>query len=171
MVTRGECFWVACNRLIIRFFLCLCCSGGGKGGVRRELCMPQVYRPSPISWRAWTYGNSSLPIIYRGAPLHKASNIYLPVLIPSSIWRCQGKSTTFAVTKLAVWFCGLRQCFMWRDLVVLRGNLGCIREQEHQTICRLFWQFRKKHYLCNRKSEEACLVRSSRGGNLETVPL
>ena len=39
MVTRGECFWVACNRLIIRFFVFML-FGRGKGGVRRELCMP-----------------------------------------------------------------------------------------------------------------------------------
>ena len=40
-------------------------------------------------------------------PLHKASSIYLPILVPSSIWICWCKSTTFAVTKLVVWFCGL----------------------------------------------------------------
>ena len=170
MVTRGECFWVACNRLIIRFFVFML-FGRGKGGVRRESCMPQVYRPSPICVVHGLMATRLYPLLYRGSPLHKASSVYLPVLIPSPIWRCCCKSTTFAVTKLAVWFCGLRQCFTWRDLIVLRGNLGCIREQEHQTICGLFWQFRKKHYLCNRKSEKAYLVRSSGGGNLETVPL
>ena len=44
------------------------------------------------------------PLLYRGTPLHKASNIYLPVLIPSSIWICLCKSSTFAVTKLACGF-------------------------------------------------------------------
>ena len=170
MVTRGECFWVACNRLIISF-LCLCCSGGKKvvsdgSRVCHRCIVLLLFVECMDLWQL-----VSTHYYIRGIPLHKASSIYLPVFIPSSIWRCCCKSSTFAVTKLAVWFCGLRQCFTWRDLVVLRGNLGCIREQEQQTICGLFWQFRKKHYLCNRKSEEACLVRSSRGGNLETVPL
>ena len=40
-------------------------------------------------------------------PLHKASSIYLPALILSSIWICWCKSTTFAVTKLA---CGFVVC-------------------------------------------------------------
>ena len=39
MVTRGECFWVACNRLIISFFVFML-FGREKGGVRRESCMP-----------------------------------------------------------------------------------------------------------------------------------
>ena len=109
MVTRGECFWVACNRLIIRFFCVYVVRGGGE-----RWCQTGVVYAIGVS--SFSYFVECMDLwqlvsthyYIGGTPLYKASSIYLTVLIPSSIWRCCCKSTTFAVTKLAVWFCGLR---------------------------------------------------------------
>ena len=65
MVTRGECFWVACNRLIISFFVFML-FGREKGGVRRESCMPQVYRPSPIRGVHGLMATRLYPLLYKG---------------------------------------------------------------------------------------------------------
>ena len=89
MVTRGECFWVACNRLIIRFFCVYVVRGGGGKVVSDGSCV--CHRCIVLLLFRGVHGLMATrlyPLLYRGAPLHKASNIYLPVLIPSSIWRC-----------------------------------------------------------------------------------
>ena len=62
MVTRGECFWVACNRLIIRFF-CVYVVREGKRWCQTGVVYAIGVSSFSYSWSAWTYGNSSLPII------------------------------------------------------------------------------------------------------------
>ena len=62
MVTRGECFWVAYNRLIISFF-CVYVVREEKRWCPTGVVYALGVSSFPYSWSAWTYGNSSLLII------------------------------------------------------------------------------------------------------------
>ena len=62
MVTRGEYFWVACNRLIISFFVFML-FGRGKRWCQTGVVYAIGVSSFSYSWSAWTYGNSSLLII------------------------------------------------------------------------------------------------------------
>ena len=89
MVTRGECFWVACNRLIISFFCVYVVREGKKvvsdgSRVCHRCIVLLLFVECMDLWQL-----VSTQLLYRGGtPLYKASSIYLTVLIPSSIWRC-----------------------------------------------------------------------------------
>ena len=65
MVTRGECFWVACNRLIISFFVFML-FGRGKRWCQTGVVYAIGVSSFSYSWSAWTYGNSSLLNYYIG---------------------------------------------------------------------------------------------------------
>ena len=88
MVTRGECLWVACNRLIISFF-CVYVVREGKKVVSDGSCVCHrciVLLLFVECMDLWQLVSTHYYI--GGTPLYKASSIYLPVFIPSPIWRC-----------------------------------------------------------------------------------
>ena len=163
MVTRGECFWVACNRLIIRFF-CVYVVREGK-----RWCQTGVVYAIGVS--SFSYFVECMDLwqlvsthYYIGGHLFTKLVISICLsLRPYSIWRCCCKSTTFAVTSLPAGCQRYLLGFSIASSHFLGGRLISLQLVTHQIICGLFWQFRKKHYLCNRKSEEACLSQEFQG--------
>ena len=65
MVTRSECFWVACNRLIIRFF-CVYVVREGKGWCQTGVVSAIGVSPSPIRGVHGLMATRLYSLLYKG---------------------------------------------------------------------------------------------------------